>query len=854
MLRSSPMDGFGQPTDAAAASLTDARTPRSSRTTPLHINAATGSSLSVIQEIIGTAPDAVRSLDALGRVPLHLAFLHGASEDVLLELVREYPSAADIPFPPVIDSERWKPRCRCYVNLRTDIHITGCIAVGELGTLMGRYELDLTMGLVNDCHVWRLVSDQGFRGATNVFLYRSFTKRWLVGEERNFAFGKGWLKSTDAGSASPLGLSWMYYIQAWTTDEGLTVTRAIPGQYSASPPFEIGTPVAAQYMGNELVYADGVITESHVLRDGSGRVYTVKYDADGEEEGHIPENAIKVQMTAQKGSPSLLAQTTTEVDDEGCVELTLTTPGVITQAGAALGPLPVAFIKQAFVDKTMLEVTIRNGYGCELCLVLFRATPDKIMGKTQNALFMSIFDSILTSTGRPTGCASFSVETDGDNGKKLTTTLLRTFLRECPSLAAQADARGKTPLEYAFDVSTMTPYFYDDETLLAIWRAAPDAVFSCSQTALHLAVAANASASLIETICNASPTAAAQMNEVHEFPLHVALSTMSFATTSAALDGVSSSTQSKSSERPGFCAKGHSLVQGAADYENGWCDSFDYEWAEEEKHNDLTCKARIESMSNAWSCIPCGVDFCGACNKKLSDVGGGNNAAQKVDRQMRFDRNYAVITTLLEAHREAASVLAPKSGIYPLEMFLARRSLSSAMWSLEIDDVDAVGALAEASMQCAFSEHRSALHVILASECGCRRSEELVARVSRLYIEEEEEEEGEETTPPILATPVRTRGLVRRSTMEIAQAASPVRLQQSPGQLLRDGEDSDAVFGLLEAKDPGGVAVSFILMILMTIFFFNLMWYCLIDYFWAKGFAASEVGQRRRGAKRGQNN
>jgi hypothetical protein len=90
--------------------------------------------------------------------------------------------------------------------------------------------------------------------------------------------------------------------------------------------------------------------------------------------------------------------------------------------------------------------------------------------------------------------------------------------------------------------------------------------------------------------------------------------------------------------------------------------------------------------------------------------------------------------------------------------------------------------------------------------------------------------------------------------MEIAQAASPVRLQQSPGQLLRDGEDSDAVFGLLEAKDPGGVAVSFILMTLMTILFINLMWYCLIDYFWAKGFAASEVGQRRRGAKRGQNN
>ena len=292
------------------------RTPRSARTTPLHINAATGSPLNVICEIIATDAQEVAAIDAAGRLPLHLAFLHGASENVLLQLLSVHTAAAGLRFPPV-DSD-WRPRRHCFVTLRTDIVVSGHVR-SNCRALMGRYALDLSRGLVHGSHVWRLVDGNGFRGATEIYLYRSFTKKWLVGEPRNFAMGTGWLKSNEAGSASPLDLAWCYYDQAWCGDAALRV--------------------------------------AHAHAAGAGA------DA-GNESDAFP----------------VLAATSGDVDGEGCCTLRLyTTPRARALDAAerelpeAIGPLPVAFLEQAFVATSMLEVALQHGYCNALCLALFRA-------------------------------------------------------------------------------------------------------------------------------------------------------------------------------------------------------------------------------------------------------------------------------------------------------------------------------------------------------------------------------------------------------------------------------------------------------------------------------------------------
>jgi hypothetical protein len=349
----------------------------------LHINAATGSPLNVIREIIATDAQAVAATDAAGRLPLHLAFLHGASEDVLLQLLRVHPAAAGMRFPPV--DAGWRPRRQCFVTLRTDIVVCGHRR-SNCRALMGKYSLDLSVGLVHGYHVWRLANGNGFRGATEIYLYRSFTKKWLVGEPRNFAMGTGWLKSNEAGSASPLDLTWCYYDQAWCGDAALRVEHA------------------------HTAAAVGVV---------AGAVAGVVADAGGENDECL-----------------VLASTSGDVGGDDCCTLRLyTTPRErALEAGEralpeAIGPLPVAFLQQAFVATSMLEVALQHGYCNELCLALFRAESEaRVAGgrhRGANPLHLAI------ANGR---CPE----------------LLGTFLAERPGLAARADASGRCPLEVSF--------------------------------------------------------------------------------------------------------------------------------------------------------------------------------------------------------------------------------------------------------------------------------------------------------------------------------------------------------------------------------------------------------------------
>ena len=76
----------------------------------------------------------------------------------------------------------------------------------------------------------------------------------------------------------------------------------------------------------------------------------------------------------------------------------------------------------------------------------------------------------------------------------------------------------------SFSHSSSTPFPPPCTSLTR--TAAPDATFSRGQSALHLAVAANCSLALIETVCAAAPAAAAHASASGELPLHAALRAM----------------------------------------------------------------------------------------------------------------------------------------------------------------------------------------------------------------------------------------------------------------------------------------------------------------------------------------
>ena len=187
---------------------------------------------------------------------------------------------------------------------------------------------------------------------------------------------------------------------------------------------------------------------------------------------------------------------------------------------------------------------------------------------------------------------------------------------------------------------------------------------------------------------------------------------------------------------PGFCAAGHALVKGAAAYDEGWCDSYNYERMDAPGEEKKTCFVHISSMRDAWSCLICGVDFCQACNFKLAEHGGRSSSDAAAARRALFQSNYAVVNALLAANPGAAALRAGGPGgdaaaaaaTLPLETLLAGRSTALHDWSPEDegDDDGAVGALAEAAAHCAFSDERTALHIVLASPCNCRSSERLV--------------------------------------------------------------------------------------------------------------------------------
>ena len=149
-------------------------------------------------------------------------------------------------------------------------------------------------------------------------------------------------------------------------------------------------------------------------------------------------------------------------------------------------------------------------------------------------------------------------------------------------------------------------------------------------------------------MCAAAPAAAAHASADGELPLHAALRAMEWS--AAASGGVGDAVE------PGFCAAGHALVKGAAAYDEGWCDSFNYERMDVPGEEKNKCFAHIDSMRDAWSCLTCGVDFCEACNFKLAEHGGRSSSDAAAARRALFESNYAVVNALLAANPGAAAL------------------------------------------------------------------------------------------------------------------------------------------------------------------------------------------------------